>query len=108
LNERGVAQKGLIRAKSSFPVKTRLLYLNSARVAYRPQVQKKSPRRFFFKVHFVSLAKVNFKPPMNKLPFRTANVQGQSRQPNFRNLPIQILTDWRTLDKINQTLLHTF
>jgi len=35
-----VAQKGLIRAKSSFPVKTRPLFLNSGRAAYRPRVQK--------------------------------------------------------------------
>jgi len=32
---------------------------------------------------------------MIKLPFKTADVQGQSRQPNFQNLPIRILTDWR-------------
>jgi len=32
---------------------------------------------------------------MNKLPFKTTNIQGQSRQPNFQNLSIRFLTDWR-------------
>jgi len=47
-----VAQKGLIRAKSSFPVKTRPLFLNSGRAAYRPLVQK-TASRLFFKAQFV-------------------------------------------------------
>jgi len=46
------AQKGLIRAKSSFPVKTRPLFLNSGRAAYRPLVQK-TASRLFFKAQFV-------------------------------------------------------
>jgi len=57
-------------------------------------LEKKRQGACFFKVQFVSLAIVNFKPPMNELPFKTADVQGQSQKPNFQNLSIRILMDF--------------
>jgi len=89
-----VAQEGLIRVKSSFPVKTRLLFFKSARSTPLTSSKKNRQGACFFKVWFVSFDIVN-SPPMNKLLFKTADVQGQSRQSNFQNLSIRILTDWR-------------
>jgi len=68
--------------------------LTSARVAYRPRVQKESPRRLFFQGAVCIFGYRQFHPPMIKLPFKTADVEGQSRQPNFQNLSIRLLTDW--------------
>ncbi len=64
-------------------------------VASRPRNQTESQRRLYSKVQFVSLGIVNSKPSMNKLSFYTANVHGRSQQPDFRNLSIRILTNWR-------------
>jgi len=56
---------------------------------------KKRQGACFSKVQHVSLGIVDFKPPMIKSTFKTADVQRQSRQPNFQHLSIRILTDWR-------------
>jgi len=68
----------------------------------RPWGRKECEGICFSKAKFVSLAIVNFKTPMNKLPFKTSDVQDQRRLllaygvrrfPNVQNLPIRKLED---------------
>jgi len=58
------------------------------------EFKKKSPRRLFFQSTVCIFGYRQFQTCMNKLPFKTANVQGQSRQPNLQNRSLQILTDF--------------
>jgi len=77
------------------PLSCCLSWIHQRAQGIPPTSSKKCHGACFFKVQFVSLGIVNSKPPMNKLPFKTADFQGQIRQPNFQSLSIQILTDWR-------------
>jgi len=79
----------LIRVKSSFPVNTHLLFLSSDWATYRPRVQKKNAKALVFQSTVCTFGHRQFQTPMIKLPFKTADVQGQSRQPNFQNLSIR-------------------
>lgn len=62
--------------------------------AHRARELKKNRRgACILTIQFVYLPIVNLKSPVNKLTFKTANVQGQNRQPNFQNLSIRVLSD---------------
>jgi len=69
----------LIRVKSSFPVNTHLLFLSSDWATYRPRVQKKNAKALVFQSTVCTFGHRQFQTPMIKLPFKTADVQGQSR-----------------------------